>query len=64
MKAAIAQITHPWPLVPEQGPDLGGQHLIGIHTMRHVVADGAAHVHRLIRQMTTASSSPSSVPAR
>ena len=48
MKAKIAEITHPWPLVPEQGPDLGGQRLIGLYTMRHEVTDGADHVHRLI----------------
>lgn len=52
MKAKIAEITHPWPLVPEQGPDLGGQRLIGLHTMRHEVSDGAAHVHRLIHEIT------------
>jgi alkylation response protein AidB-like acyl-CoA dehydrogenase len=51
MKAKIAEITHPWPLVPEPGPDLGGQRLISLYTMRHEVADGAAHVHRLIDQM-------------
>jgi hypothetical protein len=54
MKSAIAAVTHPWPLVPEEGPDLSGQSLIGIYTMRHQVADGAAHVRRLISQMTTA----------
>jgi alkylation response protein AidB-like acyl-CoA dehydrogenase len=51
MKAKIAEITHPWPLVPEPGLDLGGQRLIRLYTMRHEVADGAAHVHRLIDQM-------------
>lgn len=51
MKATIAEITHPWPLIPEEGPDLGGQRLIAIHMMRHQVADGAAHVHRLVREM-------------
>ena len=51
MKAKIAEITHPWPLVPEPGLDLGGQRLISLYTMRHEVADGAAHVHRLIDQM-------------
>ena len=54
MKAKIAEITHPWPLVPEEGPDLGGQQLISLYTMRHQVADGAAHVHRLIDQMNSA----------
>jgi|HubBroStandDraft_3_1064219.scaffolds.fasta_scaffold10171_3 hypothetical protein len=54
MKAKIAEITHPWTLIPEQGPDLGGQRLIGIYTMRHEVVDGAGHVHRLVGQMTSA----------
>ena len=54
MKASIAEITHPWPLVPEQGPDLGGQRLIKLYTMRHQVTDGAAHVHRLIKAMSSA----------
>jgi hypothetical protein len=54
MKAKIAEITHPWALVPEQGPDLGGQRLIGIYTMRHEVVDGAAHVYRLVEQMASA----------
>ena len=54
MKAKIAEITHPWALVPEQGPDLGGQRLISLYTMRHQVADGAAHVHSLIDQMNGA----------
>lgn len=53
MKSKIAEITHPWPLLPEQGPDLGGQRLIGLYTMRHNVADGASHVHRLVREITT-----------
>jgi alkylation response protein AidB-like acyl-CoA dehydrogenase len=53
MKATIAGVTHPWPLIPEQGPDLGGQRLIAIHTMRREVLDGAAHVHRLVREMTS-----------
>jgi alkylation response protein AidB-like acyl-CoA dehydrogenase len=52
MKSKIAEITHPWPLVPEQGPDLGGQRLIGLYTMRHQVSDGVAHVHRLVREIT------------
>jgi alkylation response protein AidB-like acyl-CoA dehydrogenase len=54
MKAKIAEITHPWPLVPEAGLDLGGQRLISLYTMRHQVADGAAHVHRLVGQMNSA----------
>ncbi len=52
MKARIAEITHPWPLVQEPAPDLGGQHLIGLHAMRHEVAEGAARVHNLITQIT------------
>ena len=54
MKAKIAEITHPWPLVPEQAPDLGGQRLISIFTMRHEVAEGAAHVLDLIGQIASA----------
>jgi alkylation response protein AidB-like acyl-CoA dehydrogenase len=54
MKAKIAEITHPWPLVPEHAPDPGGQRLIGIYTMRHEVADGARHVQQLIRQIAEA----------
>ncbi len=54
MKAKIAEITHPWPLVPEPGPDLGGQRLISIFTMRHAVAEGAARVHGLIGQIASA----------
>jgi hypothetical protein len=54
MKAKIAEITHPWPLVPEQAPDLGGQRLISIFTMRHEVAEGAARVLGLIGQIASA----------
>jgi alkylation response protein AidB-like acyl-CoA dehydrogenase len=54
MKAKIAEITHPWPLVPEQAPDLGGQRLIGIFTMRHEVAEGAARVLDLTSQIASA----------
>jgi hypothetical protein len=54
MKAKIAEITHPWPLVPEQGPDLGGQRLISIYAMRHEVAEGAGRVHDLITEITSA----------
>jgi hypothetical protein len=54
MKAKIAEITHPWPLVPEQAPDLGGQRLISIFTMRHEVAEGAARVLDLIGQIASA----------
>ena len=53
MKAKIAEITHPWPLVPEHGPDLGGQRLIRIFTMRHEVTEGARRVHELIGQMAS-----------
>jgi hypothetical protein len=53
MKAKIAEITHPWPRVPGQEPDLGGQRLIGIFTMRHEVAEGAARVHGLTGQITS-----------
>ena len=52
MKARIAEITHPWQLVQAPAPDLGGQHLIGLHAMRHEVTEGAAHVHGQIAQLT------------
>jgi hypothetical protein len=54
MKAKVAEITHPWPLVPGHAPDLGGQRLIGIFTMRHEVAEGAARVLDLISQIASA----------
>ena len=54
MKTRIAQVTHPWPLVQAPAPDLCGQHLISVHAMRHEVAEGAAHVHGLIAQITGA----------
>ncbi len=54
MKAKIAEITHPWPRVPWPEPDLGGQRLISIFTMRHEVADGASRVLSLARQITDA----------
>jgi len=54
MKTRIAQVTHPWPLVQAPAPDLGGQHLISVHAMRHEVAEGAAYVHGLIAQITGA----------
>jgi alkylation response protein AidB-like acyl-CoA dehydrogenase len=54
MKARIAEVTHPWPLVRGQEPDLGGQRLIGIFTMRHEVADGARHVFALTSQIADA----------
>jgi alkylation response protein AidB-like acyl-CoA dehydrogenase len=52
MKARIAEITHPWQLVRDSAPDLGGQHLIGLHAMRHEVTEGAASVHTLVEQLT------------
>jgi hypothetical protein len=52
MKARIAEVTHPWQLVQAPAPDLGGQHLIRLHAMRHEVAEGAASVHGLIAQIT------------
>jgi hypothetical protein len=54
MKAKIAEITHPWQLVQAPTPDLGGQHLIGLHAMRHEIAEGSATVHALVRQLTGA----------
>jgi len=54
MKAKIAEITHPWQLVPEQAPDLGGQRLISIYAMRHEVAEGAGRVHELISEIISA----------
>ncbi len=54
MKAKIAEITHPWPRVPGQEPDPGGQRLIGIFTMRHEVADGARQVYGLTAQIVNA----------
>jgi hypothetical protein len=54
MKAKIAEITHPWPLVPGQEPDLGGQRLIRIFTMRHEVAEGAQRVLSLTAQIASA----------
>ncbi|HEX3712107.1 MAG TPA: acyl-CoA dehydrogenase family protein [Trebonia sp.] len=54
MKARIAEVTHPWQLAQEPAPDLGGQHLIGLHAMRHEIAEGAASVHDTICQITGA----------
>jgi alkylation response protein AidB-like acyl-CoA dehydrogenase len=54
MKAKIAEITHPWPLVWGNEPDLGGQRLISIFTMRHEVADGARRVFDLTAQIADA----------
>jgi alkylation response protein AidB-like acyl-CoA dehydrogenase len=55
MKAKIAEITHPWPLVPDIAPDLGGQHLISTYAMRHEVAMGAARVRELLAEITGSS---------
>jgi hypothetical protein len=52
MKARIAEVTHPWALIQDPAPDIGGQHLIGLYAMRHEVAVGAARVHDLISQVT------------
>jgi hypothetical protein len=52
MKAKIAEITHPWQLLQAPTPDLGGQHLISLHAMRHEVAEGSATVHALVEQLT------------
>jgi alkylation response protein AidB-like acyl-CoA dehydrogenase len=54
MKAKIAEVSHPWPRVPGQEPDLGGQRLIGIFTMRHEVDDGARRVLHLTAQIADA----------
>jgi alkylation response protein AidB-like acyl-CoA dehydrogenase len=54
MKERIADVTHPWPLVQDATPDLGGQKLIGIYAMRHEIADGAAKVHDLLAQIAAA----------
>ena len=51
MKAKIAEITHPWPLVREPAPDLGGQHLISVFTMRNEVTEGARQVLSLTAQI-------------
>lgn len=54
MKAKIAEITHPWQLVQEPTPDLGGQHLISLYAMRARITEGAASVHALVEQLTGA----------
>jgi alkylation response protein AidB-like acyl-CoA dehydrogenase len=51
MKARIADITHPWKLTPDETPDLGGQHLINVYSMRHEIAEGAERVHDLVSQL-------------
>jgi hypothetical protein len=52
MKARIADVTHPWQLVQDPLPDVGGQHLIGLHAMRHEIAEGAASVHALAARLS------------
>ena len=54
MKAKIAEITYPWPLVREPAPDLGGQHLISVFTMRNEVTEGARRVLSLTAQIANA----------
>jgi alkylation response protein AidB-like acyl-CoA dehydrogenase len=54
LKARIAEVTHPWPLAPEPGPDLGGQQLIAIFAMRHEVAEGADRVRALSAAIASA----------
>ena len=54
MKAKIAEITHPWPLVREPAPDLGGQHLISVFTMRNEVTEGVRRVLSLTAQIANA----------
>ena len=54
LKARIAEVTHPWPLAPEPGPDLGGQQLIAIFAMRHEIAEGAGRVRALSAAITSA----------
>jgi hypothetical protein len=63
MKARIAEVTHPWQLVQVPAPDLGGQHIIALHAMRHEVAEGAAHVHGLIAHIP-ATHAPAPPPVR
>ncbi len=55
MKSRIADVTHPWPLVQEPTPDLGGQHLISLHAMRHEIATGAAAVYDVIPRTSATS---------
>jgi hypothetical protein len=54
MKARIADVTHPWPLVPEPGPDLGGQHMISVYAMRREITEGSAAVRHLSAQIAGA----------
>jgi len=53
MKARIADVTHPWPLVPEPGPDLGGQQMIGVYAMRREITEGSVAVRRLSAQIAS-----------
>ncbi len=62
MKAKIAEITHPWQLVQEPTPDLGGQHLISLYAMRHEVTEGAASVHSLVEHLTGKSTPARTLP--
>jgi len=65
MKARIADVTHPWPRIPEPGPDLGGQHLISVYAMRHEVTEGSARVRALAARIASSrSGSDSAIPAR
>jgi len=65
MKARIADVTHPWPRIPEPGPDLGGQHLISVYAMRREITDGSARVRALAAQIASSrSGSGSTIPAR
>jgi alkylation response protein AidB-like acyl-CoA dehydrogenase len=54
LKARIAEVTHPWPLAPEPGPDLSGQQVIAIFAMRHEVAEGAGRVRALSAAIASA----------
>jgi alkylation response protein AidB-like acyl-CoA dehydrogenase len=63
MKARIADVTHPWPRIPEPGPDRGGQHLISVYAMRREITDGSARVRALAAQIE-GSRSGSAIPAR
>jgi len=62
MKSRIADITHPWQQVRDQTPDLGGQHLINLHAMRHEVAEGAAGIHALASRLAGTQESSRTIP--
>jgi alkylation response protein AidB-like acyl-CoA dehydrogenase len=64
MKARIADVTHPWPRVPEPGPDLGGQHLISVYAMRREVTEGSSAVRRLAAQVSGARAVAGVTPRR